>query len=153
MPPLPRLAKSRAPGLLQHALCDAPVDAERHLGAESNQRICNKMMVRRLINDVDLRDLPLDAYDMFLLARIASATMDVDEVVALTPCDPAEARRRIDYLVRLGVLEALGQPGEEHGDSRSLFDDEVTRERPQLRREDPSPLERAILARVSAGSK
>src|SRR5688572_5699934 len=65
------------------------------------------MKVRRLMSEDDLGDLPLDAFDRFLLRRIGGATKDVDELPVPAPYERSDITLRIDYLLRLGALEAI----------------------------------------------
>jgi hypothetical protein len=61
---------------------------------------------------VDLRNLPLDGFDMFLLAQLDS-TASVAELVDIAPCDRAETMRRLYQLARFQVVDLSGETKEE----------------------------------------
>ncbi len=69
------------------------------------------MKIRRTHNERDLRQLPLDATDMFLLTRVVG-TVALAELLAVAPCDSLETTRRVEQLVKLGVLKVEGRQQE-----------------------------------------
>jgi hypothetical protein len=64
---------------------------------------------------VDLRNLPLDGFDMFLLAQLDS-TASVAELVDIAPCDRAETMRRLYQLARFQVVELSAETAEERAE-------------------------------------
>jgi hypothetical protein len=64
------------------------------------------VLLRRSTLNLDVRTLPIDGLDMFLLTRIeGTPTIALAELVALTPSNTVEIVARVEQLVRLGVLE------------------------------------------------
>lgn len=54
--------------------------------------------------------MPIDHGDMFLMSRVEVLT-DVNEVLAISPWSQCETERRLSSLVKLGLLEWVGERG------------------------------------------
>jgi len=67
--------------------------------------------VRRSILKQDLRNMPIDHGDMFLMSQ-AEDLIDVSEVVEISPWEKGETERRLSCLVELGLLEWDNERGE-----------------------------------------
>jgi hypothetical protein len=69
------------------------------------------VLIRRTKLGVDLRALPIDGFDMFLLTRIegSSGPMSFQELVAMTPRAPLDTLQRVEQLARLGLLMVEGE--------------------------------------------
>jgi hypothetical protein len=65
------------------------------------------MKIRRTGHERDLRQLPLDATDMFLLTRVVG-TVALAELLAIAPCEASEVRQRVQHLAKLGVIKLEG---------------------------------------------
>jgi hypothetical protein len=63
---------------------------------------------------VDLRDLPLDARDQELLAKVRGET-SITDLVAGTAWDATDSARRIHRLMQLGLVERVQRPMPESG--------------------------------------
>jgi hypothetical protein len=86
-------------------LCDLP---RWIAGPSSYDHVGRTMKIRRTGYERDLRQLPLDATDMFLLTRVVG-TVPLSELLAISPCDPGEAMQRVKHLAKLGVVELEGR--------------------------------------------
>jgi hypothetical protein len=64
-------------------------------------------LVRRSKRSIDLRNLPLDGFDMFLLAQL-DMPQPLGDLIDIAPCDSQEAMRRVRQLAALGVVEISG---------------------------------------------
>jgi hypothetical protein len=90
------------------------------------------VLIRRSKLGLDLRTLPIDGFDMFLLTRVegAAGATSINELVAVTPRAPLDTMQRVEQLVRLGLLEVEGEPSEGlMGDGArplSVADDPIT---------------------------
>jgi hypothetical protein len=67
--------------------------------------------IRRTKRSIDLRNLPLDGFDMFLLTRLES-TLALSELLDIAPCDHDETLRRLHQLVGFQLVEVSGAKGE-----------------------------------------
>jgi hypothetical protein len=67
--------------------------------------------VRRTQRSIDLRNLPLDGFDMFLLTQLES-TLSLQELLDIAPCDHDESLRRLHQLVAFQLVELECAPGE-----------------------------------------
>jgi hypothetical protein len=65
-------------------------------------------LVRRSKRSIDLRNLPLDGFDMFLLAQL-DMPQPLGDLIDIAPCDSQEAMRRVRQLAALGVVEISGE--------------------------------------------
>jgi hypothetical protein len=65
-------------------------------------------LVRRSNRSIDLRNLPLDGFDMFLLAQL-DMPQPLCDLIDIAPCDSQEAMRRVRQLAALGVIEIAGE--------------------------------------------
>jgi hypothetical protein len=65
----------------------------------------NVLRLRRRSKLPELRNLPLDGVDMFLLSRLDGelTLAQLTDIVAM--CDPSETERRVYQLARLGLLD------------------------------------------------
>jgi hypothetical protein len=70
-----------------------------------------RMKVRRTQRSIDLRNLPLDGLDMFLLTQLESV-LSLQELLDIAPCDNDESLRRLHQLVSFQLVELSGAPGE-----------------------------------------
>ena len=71
----------------------------------------SRVKVRRTKRSIDLRNLPLDGFDMFLLTQLES-TLSLQELLDIAPCDRDESLRRLHQLVAFQLVEVSGEPGE-----------------------------------------
>ncbi len=69
------------------------------------------MKLRRAVLKQDLRDMPIDHGDMFLMSQVEDL-IDAAEVVEVAPWEAAETRERLGSLVKLGLLEWVNERGE-----------------------------------------
>jgi hypothetical protein len=70
-----------------------------------------RVKIRRTKRSIDLRNLPLDGFDMFLLTQLES-TLSLPELLDIAPCDHDETIRRLHQLVGFQLVEVSGKPGE-----------------------------------------
>ena len=70
-----------------------------------------RVKIRRTKRSIDLRNLPLDGFDMFLLTQLES-TLSLQELLDIAPCDHDETIRRLHQRVAFQLVEVSGEPGE-----------------------------------------
>ncbi len=69
------------------------------------------LKIRKSVLKRDLRDMPIDHGDMFLMSQ-TEELIDASEVAELMPWEAAETERRLSALVELGLLEWVNERGE-----------------------------------------
>ena len=77
------------------------------------------MKIWRTGQQVDLRDLPLDSTDTFLLTRI-EGTISLAELEVLSGCDHVETIRRVEQLVTFGLLQTDASARFEFADTNTM---------------------------------
>jgi hypothetical protein len=58
----------------------------------------------RSAHSVDLRNVPIDGFDMFLLSRL-DLPLSLVDLAEMAPCDPTVTMERIYHLAQLGLVE------------------------------------------------
>jgi hypothetical protein len=95
------------------------------------------LRVRRNIAAEQIRDLPLDNSDMFILSRLEHE-MSLSELAELAPCDIAETMSRVRALVELGALSLfMDEAAEEHDEARERRTSTAPRKDRAFDRDDP----------------
>ena len=96
------------------------------------------MRVRRNIAADQIRDLPLDSSDMFILSRLEHE-LSLSELAELAPCDIAETMSRVRALVELGAISLfMDEAAEQHDEERERRSSAAPRkERAAYDRDDP----------------
>jgi hypothetical protein len=95
------------------------------------------LRVRRNLPLDDMRDLPLDSSDMFILSRLDHA-MALTELAEVAPCDLAETMSRVRALVELGAVTLfLDEAAEEHDEQRERRTSAAPRRESKYDRDDP----------------
>jgi hypothetical protein len=95
------------------------------------------LRVRRNIAAEQIRELPLDSSDMFILSRLEHE-MSLSELAEVAPCDIAETMARVRGLVELGALSLfLDEAAEQHDEERERRSSTAPRKERGFDRDDP----------------
>jgi hypothetical protein len=99
--------------------------------------------VRRSGRAVDLRNLPLDGFDMFLLAQLDS-TASVAELIDIAPCDRAETLRRLFQLARFQVVDLSAETADERAELARQVEPAAPVAPPKPRLKDAAVTQKAV---------
>jgi hypothetical protein len=95
------------------------------------------LRVRRNIAAEQIRDLPLDNSDMFILSRL-DHEMSLSELAEVAPCDIAETMARVRALVELGAVSLfMDDAAEQHDEARERRSSTAPRKERAFERDDP----------------
>lgn len=98
------------------------------------------MKVRRSSRSVDLKNLPLDGLDMFLLVQL-EGTLTTAELCDIAPCEKEETMRRLEQLEGFGIVEFTGETAAEIAELEATRARRMRKERPAARSAEPPKAE------------